>query len=213
MGAVVGALYADAPNADPVKRYRQLIARYAALGHAQWEEKTLLEKAWCVLTDTTPKAMSIKRFAQALDQMLSAKNSQDTAVAFVTAYQQVTQTGVTHKNMRHGPLAELVAASANNLLIFGDPIEQGAKIDPGTDRLAKVPVVDACEAFPDAHLLVVNVTGEPAFTGGVKCPITEVMIPPRVWQTDELKQAFMGQGAVFDEVVAKGRTAMGVVFQ
>lgn len=208
MGAVVGALYADAPSADPVERYRRLIALYAALAHTEWEEKTLLEKAWCFLTDTTPKAMNIKRFAQALEKILHAKNIQDTAITFVTAHQQVTQTGVTHQNMRHGPLAELVAASANNLLIFGDPIEQGAKIDPGSDRLAKVPVVDACEAFPDAHLLVVNVTGEPAFTNGVTCPFTEIRIAPRVWQKAEFEEAFAGKGVVFDEVVAKGRAAM-----
>lgn len=157
--------------------------------------------------------MNIKRFAQALDQILSAKNIQDTAVTFVTAHQEVTQTGVAHQNMRHGPLAELVAASANNLLIFGDPIEQGAKIDPGTDRLAKVPIVDACEAFPDAHLLVVNVTGEPAFSGGVNCPFTEIRIAPRVWQKAEFADAFAGKGAVFDEVVAKGRAATAAAFK
>jgi hypothetical protein len=51
-------------------------------------------------------------------------------------------------------------------------------MDPGADRVMAVPVEDACRLFPDAGLIVINVTDQDAFfSRAMQCPLLEVCVP------------------------------------
>jgi predicted acylesterase/phospholipase RssA len=206
MGAVVGSLYATAPTLDPVQRYRDFLATYGKRAQADWDGKGPLGKVWAVLTGGTPKRMDLQRFEKALDETFFGRPIEDATLPFATSYQLVQGAGVALVRATTGSLAHAVAMSANNPMLFpGTEVRQGTQLDPGADRVARVPVEDACTTFPGARLLVVNVTGEPAFyRPGLACDVIEVRIPPGQASVE----AFTGTGPEFEHLVERGREQM-----
>jgi hypothetical protein len=100
---------------------------------------------------------------------------------------------------REGDLAHAVAASANNPLLFeGTELRE---LDPGADRVAAVPVYDACALFPHARLLTLNVTSEPAFYGkDLPCEVVEI----RIAGAEPPPEALEGEGDAFERIYEAG---------
>jgi predicted acylesterase/phospholipase RssA len=121
-----------------------------------------------------------------------------------------------------GNVAEAVAASASNPFLFGDvDVRRAHHLDAGADRVAAAPVHDACEAFPAARLIVINVTGRPAFYGpNLGCDVREVRVdvrfpPPRATRRFPLgrreapeAEALRGQGEAFEAAYRAGHDAV-----
>jgi predicted acylesterase/phospholipase RssA len=206
MGAVVGSLYATAPSVDPVLRYREFLVAYEKRAQAEWDGKPLHQKVWAVLTGTTPKTMDLQRFEATLDDFFYGRGIEDATLPFATSFQVVQGAGLKLTRATHGSLAHAVAMSANNPMLFDKTtVKQGAELDPGADRVARVPVEDACATFPGAQLLVVNVTGEPAFyRPGLPCTVREVLIQPG----ESPSSALEGKGPAFETLVEAGRRAV-----
>ncbi len=205
MGALVGALYVSAPTEDPPQRWHKFIARYEQRAHSEWEQRGALDKFVSWVRGDLPKELDLGRLERTLHDLTGGMDLAQTAVPFATSYQQVQGTGVKLVVARQGELAHAVTRSANNLLLFPGAIRQGSQLDPGTDRVARVPVEDACATFPGHRLLVINVTGEAAYyRPDLPCPVQELLIPLR--QTP--LSAFGGQGEAFAAVVSAGRKAV-----
>jgi hypothetical protein len=127
-------------------------------------------------------------------------------IPFATFYAEGTATGIEVQQVRGGLLGEEVARSIANPLIFPAlEVRQGRAIDPGADRILAAPVEDACALFPDANLLVVNVTDQPIITTArMKCPFLEIRVnvPP----PSDVAEAFV-PGPIHDQLVQAGRAA------
>ena len=103
-------------------------------------------------------------------------------------------------------MAQAVGKSIANPKIFQnfDAVEKGY-LDPGTDRMARVPIDDACAKHPDSRILAVNVSGQPArYDSGLKCPVLEV----RVDGAPVPQDALLGTGPEFAEIVERGRASV-----
>ena len=105
-----------------------------------------------------------------------------------------------------GNAAQAVGWSAANPFIFaGMDVRRAKALDPGGDRLAAVPVSDACRLFPKARLWVVNVTGQPTvLSQGTACPVREITVP-RLQHLDPEDLARGGKD--FARLIAAGRSA------
>ena len=98
---------------------------------------------------------------------------------FATLYQARSDFGYRMQFASSGDVAWAVTASAANPFMFQDvDVRTATTIDPGSDRVAAVPVEEACRLYPDAALLVVNLTDQPAFfSSAMRCPTLEVRVP------------------------------------
>ena len=127
---------------------------------------------------------------------------EDLPVGFVTFHHEPAEQGLRLVVDRGGDLAAAIGASIANPFVFTDvDVVNDRKLDPGADRVVAVPVEDACRSFPGSNLLIVNVTGTPAFTSAaMTCPTREIMlrigsVPP---------EQFLAGGAAFDEAWRAG---------
>ncbi|MBI3395340.1 MAG: patatin-like phospholipase family protein [Spirochaetia bacterium] len=222
MGAVIGGLYASAPDADLAERYKGLIDAYARRTQAEAGEKFLEDfvkgskaaskmkgKDGLVfllsgllegLTGTLlMKKYDIERFERTLNDYVKAMNIEDMPVRFATSYQEKRGQGLALVVADKGSLAAAVAHSANNPFIFQGTTMQ--YLDPGADRGAAVPVEEACAVFKADRLIVINVTGDkPFYSAQMKCPINEIKI--EIADPDE--EALSGTGPAFQQVRQSG---------
>ncbi len=178
MGALVGGLYASAPQADLGRRYREVFERYAGQGSVSASEtaSNLLFAA----ASAVGAAKGWDRLHNVLTAYLGGQRIEALPVPFRTVHQLLTATGAQSQTVRGGPLAEEIAASIANPLIFpGIPIQQGTRLDPGLDRVSSVPLQTACEEFPGHQFVVSNVTPNPVFfSANMDCPFQELRIAP-----------------------------------
>lgn len=227
MGALVGALYAHDPSGDPEASFRAVAAAYRAetqrVVHRNGVALGLLFGALAVLTTdgvappalaagggyalgaaVTPK-LDRDRLVGVLDRALAGASIETLPLAFATFHHRATDSGVELVAVRSGNLAEAVGRSIANPLIFpGLAIRAGSAVDPGADRVAAVPVDDACRLFPAHNLLVVNASGADVFTGpDLRCPVREARIPPQSLSPD----AALAFGAAYDRAVRAGYDA------
>ena len=221
MGAVVGSLYASAPHEDQRTRYRRFYAEYARETRAEARRRGLagaalglaavllsgggagLAAAVSTLTGLggmhSVDRLDHPRFTRVLSAQLAGARIEELPVPFATLYQRVSGSGLTRVVAREGDLAHAVAASANNPLLFEGTVLQD--LDPGADRVAAVPVHDACALFPRARLLTVNVTGEAAFYGKeLPCEVVEI----RIAGAEPPLEALAGEGDAFERVYEAG---------
>ncbi|HWD38807.1 MAG TPA: patatin-like phospholipase family protein [Fimbriimonas sp.] len=227
MGAVVGSLYASAPKDDPDRAFRHLVDNYLTKTK---EEKVragfwgaaILGGVAAILSggvlvplvaagagaklgaDAAP-TVEIDRFTRSLDDVLRGVWIEQLPIPFATLFQEATETGVEIRTARSGNLAQAVAESAANPLIFPQvTLAPGQALDPGADRVSAIPVQDACRLFPNANLLAINVTGQPIFKDtATTCPTLEVRIEPG---TAKMPDVF-SLGPEYRRVVAAGREA------
>ncbi|RKH65598.1 patatin-like phospholipase family protein [Corallococcus llansteffanensis] len=225
MGAVVGGLYASEPRGNLRQRYRDFFAAYeqetrrttgvrGAVGAAVGLLAVLvsggaLTPALAVgalgaagAAATAPR-LSHERFAHVLERYYEGARVEDLPVPFVTFHQAPTEQGLRLVTVTQGPLSEAVAASAANPLLFEDATLE--RIDPGADRVSATPIHDACQQFPGARLIAINVTGEPAFyRGDLDCDVREVRVDVPAPPVD----AFTGRGPAFESAYDAGRDAV-----
>ncbi len=209
MGALVGGLFASAPSEDPDLRFGRLIADY--MQETERDGRRGLANGAVYLTSGRAGVLrrigliNYDRFHRTLTNFLGTVRIEELSLAFATFYVEGTTTGVTMQKVEGGILADEVARSIANPLIFpGLPIKAGSALDVGADRMSAIPVEDACKLFPDATLIVVNVTGEPIVTtAAMRCPVREIRIdPPRI----AAEEAFL-PGPAHDRLVQTGLTA------
>jgi NTE family protein len=191
MGAVVGSLYAAEPQVDPVARTRAFLGHYLASVGDDLKQRAaigallgcLLGPWGCVAGGAAGAATIDKlehgRFVRVLDDYLERRDIRQLRLPFATFYQRLDGDGLALVDAVAGNTAQAVGWSAANPFIFeGLDVRKAQGIDPGGDRLSAAPASDACRLFPDARLLVVNVSGQPlAVRRDVGCPILEVTVP------------------------------------
>jgi NTE family protein len=120
------------------------------------------------------------RLVRVMNRVLGGARIEALPVAYATTFQQRSDNGLSLVVTRDGNLAEAVGRSIANPFIFSnlDVVKQG-QVDPGADRASMTPVDEACRLFPDANLLAINVTDEPAFyRAAMRCPLREVRVDP-----------------------------------
>ncbi|RKH06201.1 patatin-like phospholipase family protein [Corallococcus carmarthensis] len=225
MGAVVGGLYASAPGDNLRQRYRAFFAAYedetrkttaarGAVGAAVGLLAVLMSGGAlgpAVAAGALGAAggaasvprLSHERFTHVLERFYAGARVEDLPVPFATFHQAPWNGGIRLVTVTRGPLSEAVAASAANPLLFEDASLE--RIDPGADRVSATPVHDACQLFPGARLIAINVTGEPAFyRSDLGCDVREVRVdvamPPA--------EAFTGRGRAFEATYDAGHDAV-----
>jgi predicted acylesterase/phospholipase RssA len=120
------------------------------------------------------------RLVRVMDGVLRGARIEALPLKYVTSYQQRAGDGLVVVVARDGNVAEAVGRSIANPYIFSnlDVIAAG-QVDPGADRASMTPVDEACRLFPDANLLAINVTSQPAFyRAEMRCPLREVHVDP-----------------------------------
>ncbi|QSQ25801.1 patatin-like phospholipase family protein [Pyxidicoccus parkwayensis] len=225
MGALVGSLYASAPEDDLRTRYRAFLHEYeretvheakkrGAVGAAVGMLAVLLSGGalgpalaagalGAAGGASSVPELSHERFAKSLDVFLRSARIEDLPVPFATFYQEPTDEGLQRVAATQGPLAEAVASSAANPFLFEDASLQ--RIDPGADRVSAVPVHDACTLFPRSRLIAINVTGEPAFyRPDLDCEVHEIRVPLGATSVE----AFRGTGEAFEATWQAGHDAV-----
>jgi NTE family protein len=227
-GALAGALYAQAPTSDTSARFHALVEAYVA----ETERVTrrnglavglLFGAVAAVATGGEPTTTALagsggfllgakatskldrERLVQVMATSFGGVRIETLPLPFATFYQRPQGSGVTLVAVRSGDLAEAVGSSVANPFLFPElDVAAAPALDPGADRVAATPVEDACRLFPDARLLVINVTGRPAFTSAaMTCPVTEVRIPPAGLAAEEVLRF----GPAYERAVAAGYRA------
>jgi predicted acylesterase/phospholipase RssA len=120
------------------------------------------------------------RLVRVMNGVLGGARIETLPVPYVTTFQQRADNGLSLVVARTGNVADAVGKSIANPFIFSnlDVAKQG-QVDPGADRASMTPVDEACRLFPDANLLAINVTDEPAFyRAEMRCPLREVRVDP-----------------------------------
>ena len=200
VGALAGSIYASAPNQSPSLRFRGFYAEYTAATKRDATERAgtfgILAAALVLLSGgaalpalgigavagvtgaASVEKVDHDRFVSALDTLFHHATIESLPVWFVTQAQQRTENGLTLVDIRTGNLASAVGQSIANPFVFRSlNVAKSASIDPGADRLAATPVDEACRMFPDAKLLVINVSSQPSVvTPAMHCPVFEIPI-------------------------------------
>jgi NTE family protein len=227
MGALVGGLHATAPGDDLDARFRAFVGAYADATKAEAVRNGLgmgiiagglaaakgggnaaagaAFVAGAALGVAATEKLEHERMVRVLDDFVRGASIDRLPIRFVTFYQEGTPTGVVARKADSGPLAAAIGGSVANPLIFSTlAFGPGRPIDPGADRVSATPVQDACAAFPDANLLVINASGQPVFTDAtMTCPVLEVRVDPGAVSPAEVMQL----GDAYRRVVESGRSA------
>ncbi len=218
MGSLVGVIYADAPGQDTTARTREFLKQYVAATESEAGGRALFVGLLGFLlagpmgalaggavglgsTDT----LDHDRTVDVLRHYLTHTDIESMPVPFMTSYETVVHQSVHLAIARRGDAAKAVGWSIANPFIFKElRIQAIHGFDPGTDRVAAVPVDDACRAFPGSRIIAINVTGRPIYSArDTRCPVMEV----RVDVGSVNVRSLMTLGPEFERVVALGRRA------
>jgi len=228
VGALMGGLYASAPQVDTTSRFRRLAERYLVeterVAHARGLKVGALLGALAAGLSggtlapagaalggylwgaaTTSQADRSRLEAVLRDELASAR-IEGLPISFVTLHHERQAQGLKLVVDGAGDLASAIGSSIANPFVFDDvDVGRAAALDPGSDRVAATPVQDACRLFPDANLLAINLTGAPAFTDReMNCPLLEI----RVAVPEVPPAAFFTGGPDFDAAWQAGREAV-----
>ncbi len=221
MGAVIGGLYANKPDANLTLQYRETIAKYiektknsklfsglifgtAALilsgGVLGWET-IAASIAGAYFTDD----FSNSRFEEVLNELFQNKTIEQTKIPFATSYQMRKGQGMDLIISKNENLAHAISKSANNPFIFKNTGFN--KIDPGADRIAAIPIEDACKYFNPTNIIVINVSGnDPVWTSEMNCPITLINI--QFENNINFENVIKANGLDFQKIVELGYKAV-----
>lgn len=191
MGALVGGLYVAAPEEDTAEKFERVLADYIERTKGEAGDGAFAGAFFGALLFGPFGAVagglagaggvekkSHERLVRSIREEIGREKIEELGIPFATSYVEIEGEGAKMHNVTEGDLVEAVSGSIANALIFNDlSIKAGTPIDPGIDRLARVPLELACEAFPGARLISINVTDEPGIqTKDMDCPVVEVMI-------------------------------------
>ncbi len=231
MGALAGGLYASDPATDPVERYRAFASAYVARTEQEATERGilgfLLGAGAVALTGgaaapalaagvaagglgvATTAERDLDRTIATLDALFESAEIEGLGVGYTTYHHVAVEGGgVELSEVSSGNLAAAIGKSIANPLLFPgfDAVASGF-VDPGSDRVAAVPVQDACTRHSQARLLVLNVTDHPAFyRSDLGCPILEV----RIEAGEISREAMLGRGDDFERAIRAGEDAVRV---
>lgn len=228
MGALVGAMYAQAPQADTTARFRDFLAKYVEEtkrdAGARGASTGLFALFVTIMTGgaaapalaagtagymagaSSTELLDHARVVKVFDTFVHHADIQFLPTPYATTYFAKGSDGFEYVVARDGNLAKAVGNSiANPLLFKGKDIRKADGLDPGLDRAAAVPVDDACRLFPDARLIAINVTRESAFfSSEMKCPLVEIRVDVGTVDVKELTKL----DAHFEDVVRRGYDAV-----
>jgi predicted acylesterase/phospholipase RssA len=171
MGAVIGGLYATAPNSDLATRYRELIAAY----QSKSEQDTPVYRKVAIWLKLSDVEFDNKRFETVMSDYFGRVKIENLPVKFATSYKIRQGNSIRDEGRVSGDLAEAIARSTNNPFIFKSG--QLDYIDPGIDRMSAIPVEDACRTFQTERIVAVNVTGDSTYySRQMTCKVTEVKL-------------------------------------
>jgi NTE family protein len=224
MGALVGAVYASAPGDDARLRFEALVRRYADATESEARRNgltlaLLFGAAAKLLSDsdvapavaagggyllglTATDRLDRDRLVKVMDRFFDGRRIEALPLPFAALYQRRQGSGVSVVTARVGSVAEAVGGSVANPFLFASlNVKRAAALDPGADRAAAVPVEEACQLFPGANLLVINVTGQPSFfSARMTCPLLEVSVPPTGLPPEQV----LAFGGAYQRVVDRG---------
>jgi len=226
MGAIIGGLYATAPDAELKPRFQKLMGTYKEMTLKEARGRAALGAlVGGLLTGglgaavvggaagaATVEKIDRGRFTSALDAVFEHASIEDLPVPFATSYQTIEGNGMgPYITAKKGSLASAVSCSANNVALFKQDITKAECLDPGTDRPARVPVDEACKTFQPARIIAINVTGESSFVSPqMNCDVKELMIPASSITT----KAVEGEGTDFETAYIMGnKTTLDWIFK
>ncbi|MEZ4390226.1 MAG: patatin-like phospholipase family protein [Polyangiales bacterium] len=229
MGAVIGSMYAVAPAADTTASFRRFTHEYERVTRAEASGSGIFGAlvggiigaatgglgtialgalGGGFLGASGTHVVEHRRFVQVLDRHLGHATIEGLPISFITMHQRRQDNGAGMETSRSGSLAVAVGRSAANPFIFTElNLREMNDLDPGLDRLAAIPVSEACNAFPGARLITLTVMGyPPMLTQGQDCEL--VVVRENSDRVDP--RSVMRAGPAFERVVQSGRDAMEV---
>lgn len=225
MGALVGGLFSANPNVDVGHTYRELAARYEERAKAEGSNAAFLGlilggalvasgggsflvggMAGASLGAASFSEMEWGRLRQVLREQQRDATIELLPLRFATVHQTLTTSGATSEMVTGGLLADAIARSIANPLLFSDlEVKAGRSIDPGLDRVSSVPVEAACALFPGHQLLVSKVVAQAIYTSrAMTCPYQEVFVPT---SAVDLMAAVSAREPEFSQLVDAGYQA------
>ncbi|MEM1414541.1 MAG: patatin-like phospholipase family protein [Myxococcota bacterium] len=210
MGSLVGGLYAADPSASPRQRLRDLLAHYREATERVVRRRALGVGALTFVVGLlsggigagllaggagvyvgarSTTRLDWDRMVEVYDEEVGGASIERLPRAFATFHQAVIEGGgVRRVTVTEGPLSLAVGRSIANPLIFEDVnLRERGILDPGADRVSATPVEDACEVFPGARLLAINVTAEPAYyRADIGCAVKEVRVDVPAYDAEEV---------------------------
>jgi NTE family protein len=203
VGALIGALYASAPAEDTRVRFEEVVrewgaatgleARRKGLGLAllfgpvamyrnEMGESPAMEPGSEYrrrLDDTDRRDWD--RLVGVLNRFFGGLRIEALTVPYAAISFQPRGPAAMLVPARTGSIAEAVAASVANPLVFPDHDDgkPAAGRDPANDQANVTPIHQACLTFPGARLLAINVSGRPSlYRARMRCSLREVSVAP-----------------------------------
>lgn len=228
MGALIGGMYAARPEEPLRSQYVKLAKAYEKEATSEGGGLFLLGAlvggvltagagagaAAVLMGATVSGTMGLstltlkqwKRMRRVLRGYFDGQTIEELEIPFRTIFQSPSGEGLEDHFPRDGSLANAVAASIANPLIFSDVrIKGAAQLDPGANAQFAVPIAYACEEFPDHQFLISNATGKPWDPlVRTKCPYQELMLAQ---VPVDAEKAMRAKGPDFDTLVESGRRA------
>lgn len=191
MGALTGVFYAFAPNQNISLRYQKLMNEYLPQG--------FLSKGIAYFF-----GLDIDKFSSVLNSILNEGKIGENTIPFATSYFHIKDRHQLLVIAKSGYLAENVARSVNNPLIFtSKALQEIEYLDSGFDRMSAIPVEDACELYGPATIYAINVTGDEIFfTSKMNCKVVEIKIP--YIGNINMENALYGKDPDFKNIVDHG---------
>jgi len=229
MGALIGGLYASAPEQDPGQRFSEFMAKYVDETKATAANVGLIGAlllgglaiatgggallvAGAAVAGGAGGAMAVdkvelERTAAVYDSYVNGVEVEDLPLEFATWFKEVKGTGVRTVAVTDGKLALGVKKSIANPVVFDEinPARSGY-VDPGIDSILAIPVRDTCRLHPRSQILAINVTNQEVEIAGAKCPVLEVRVDVPVNKSQRVA-ALRGSGPEFDRIVQAGYEA------
>lgn len=191
MGALTGVFYAFAPNQNISSRYQKLMNEYLP--------QNSLSKGWAYFY-----GLDIDKFSSTLNNILNEGKIGENTIPFATSYFHIKDRHQQLIIAETGYLAENVARSVNNPLIFtSKAIQEIQYLDPGFDRISAIPVEDACKLYGPSKIYAINVTEDEIFvTPKMNCKVVEIKIPNL--DKINMENALYGKDPDFKRIIDHG---------
>lgn len=152
---------------------------------------------------TSVRRVDHGRLVAALDLYFGGRSIEQLPVSFTTWHQKLKNQSLDLEALSAGNVAKAVGDSVKHPLLFPDlKISEMETIDPGMDRVSATPLLDACEAYPDHKILVLNASGRETFIKGVNCPYEVITFSPSNIEPNSLFK----MDASFRAVLSKSRS-------
>jgi predicted acylesterase/phospholipase RssA len=230
IGALIGSMYVVAPEGDTTAYFRTFVAAYAQATKREAQGNVTIGAilgglVLGIVTGGVGAAIVLggalggvagaegtarvdfDRMVRVLNDLYRGAVIENLGIAYTAFYQRRRNNGLVLVEVQRGNLAQGALMSGANPFIFeGFDVRRRGFVDPGADRLAMTPVEDTCRLFPDARLIAINVTGQPAkYDSKTTCPVLEVRVDLSRVRLDAVFQLGMAfdavRGAGFDATV------------